>query len=207
MSRLRIEIDFDDVTLIRNVCRIYHTSLPTGLPQSCSPWRFSGVIFSTSDFSEGFWLTGSSQIWPFSTRISSSSPSRRLHCSSIVFGILSIYIRISLPRKYAGLFTPVFPLTPDYRKLPATSIARSPCSQVLRWSEIAPLLFSCWPSPPSLLFFRPKPRAPSPSASSFKTPRSSTDGHKTAAANACEPSSPARRTSPARFLQYFLWAG
>jgi len=26
VSRVRIEIDFDDVTLIRNVCRVYHTS-------------------------------------------------------------------------------------------------------------------------------------------------------------------------------------
>src|ERR1039457_6542351 len=62
VSRLRIEIDFDDVALIGNVCRIYHTSLPTGLPQSCSPCRFSRVTFLTSASSVGRWRTASSQM-------------------------------------------------------------------------------------------------------------------------------------------------
>src|SRR5438309_1879500 len=187
MSRLRIEIDLDDVTLIRNICRIYHTSLPTGLPQSCSPWRFSGVIFSTSAFSVGFGLNASSQMCPFSTRISSSSPSRRLHCSSIVFGMRTgltvsplnkLCLRdchITLPPKlgYIHSYIPVKEVCrPLHTGLSAYLITvssqrrlshRSPARRFYRWSELTPLFFFCSPSPPSL-FFRPKPRAPSPSA-------------------------------------------
>src|ERR1700674_1924505 len=49
MSRLRIEIDFDDVTLIRNVCRIYHTSLPNLVTNRLAPILFAMAIFG-SDF-------------------------------------------------------------------------------------------------------------------------------------------------------------
>src|ERR1700681_667389 len=87
-------------------------------------------------------------------------------------------------------------------------IAAKPlASRFYSWPEIAPLLFSCSPLPPSLLFFRAKRRAPSPSVSTLRMPRCATNGRQTSTATACEPSSPARTMPSARFLQYFSWAG
>src|SRR5271154_2044006 len=87
VSQLRIEIDFDDVSPIGNISGRYHTSLPTGPPQSCSSCRFSRVICLTSASRVGWRINGSNQMEPSSTLISSSSPSRRLASRSMFFGM------------------------------------------------------------------------------------------------------------------------
>ena len=48
VTSLRIERQPDQIAGVRHVRASYHTSSPTGLPQSLSSWRFRGVILATS---------------------------------------------------------------------------------------------------------------------------------------------------------------
>jgi hypothetical protein len=48
MASLRIKRQPDQIAGVWYVCAAYHTSSPTGVPQSLSLWRFRGVILATS---------------------------------------------------------------------------------------------------------------------------------------------------------------
>ena len=48
MTSLRIKGQPDQITRVWHVGAAYHTSSPTGVPQSLSLWRFRGVILATS---------------------------------------------------------------------------------------------------------------------------------------------------------------
>jgi len=52
MSGLRVERQPDEIASIGNVAASYHTSSPSGPPQSLSSWRFFGVMRRTSSSSE-----------------------------------------------------------------------------------------------------------------------------------------------------------
>src|SRR5215211_6505543 len=57
VSRLRIEAAPDHIALRGDIGRgaSYHTSFPTGGPQSTSPWMFSSVICPSKSSSVGVW--------------------------------------------------------------------------------------------------------------------------------------------------------
>src|SRR5437867_543034 len=76
----RTQIYFDDVPSVGNVGGSYHISLPAGLPQSCSSYRFSGVMPATSDSSVSIWFNGSMVMQP-SPRPGSRAPLRPPACA------------------------------------------------------------------------------------------------------------------------------
>src|ERR1019366_10237783 len=69
---------------------IYHASLPCGVPQSVSSWRFVGVIFATSSSREYLRCLDRSTILPSPARSSDNlSPSARHASLTIDWGILT----------------------------------------------------------------------------------------------------------------------
>src|SRR5450432_3747033 len=71
------ELDLNQVAGVGNVGGGYHTSLPTGRPQSCSRWRLRSVMPATNFSRVISGVAASRAIRPPSTRMVSSSPSRK----------------------------------------------------------------------------------------------------------------------------------
>src|SRR5580704_43585 len=128
-----IQVDFHNVASVGDVAHAYHSSLPTGLPQAISLWRFSGVMAATRDCNVSFGRSGRTVRRPFSTDISTSSPSPICNSSSRALGIRSAWllpqpticvlmdavpnVSSTIPRPFRALrWYSTLPLTPPFSR-------------------------------------------------------------------------------------------